>query len=358
MNVGAPDAALEMLPKVLKPVRMAFTQDILFLAMLDREMGITLCGQVTVRKHLVRVNRCAFGHVLLNQSHQQLLFAVRNHLGHYLAVPLQHPENNRLASGPASERPMPFAANKGFIGFDGVKQRELAVNHLHVFTDKASHAPRCLVGHAKLPFQFLGRNAVAGRCEQIDGIKPKLKRRAAVLKRGAHCRVKMMPAKLAGIRPLCLNPEPLGLAGAFRARMVLAKTGFKQVLKANFVIREPSHELTNCNAGRFFLAVLIFHAPKIAETHTYVKGIIPRSDAGNQPLALNHPMFWVAPASRGFGWASRPTMLSSSGYLPLVLIRVNSRLKMFSDQSHWLKTLPENFSGQIFVTGEKSNPSG
>jgi hypothetical protein len=207
----------------------------------------------------------------------------RNHLRHYLAVPLQHPEHNRLASRPASKRPVPFAANKGFVSLDGVKQRKLPVNHLHVFPDKASHAPRGLVGHAKLPFQFFGRDAMPGRCEQVNGVKPKLKRRAAVLKRGAHCRVQMMPAKLAGIRPLCLNPEPLGLPGAFRTGMVLAKTGFKQMLKANFIIREPRHELTNRNAGGLFLAVLIFHAPKIAHNPTYVKGIIPsdESRAGN-----------------------------------------------------------------------------
>ncbi len=158
---------------------------------------------------------------------------------------------------------MPFLANESFISFNHTGQRELPIDHLHVFADKASHAPSRLIGHTKLPFQFLGRNAVTGRCEQINGIEPQAQGRPAVLKRRPDCRVKVMPAPLAGIGPFRLKTIPVRLFAAFRAGMALTKSGIKQMLQANFVRGELLHELNNRHAGRVFLAVLNFHAPNI-----------------------------------------------------------------------------------------------
>ncbi len=81
--------------------------------------------------------------------------------------------------------------------------------------------------------------------EQIDRIEPKLERSAGLLKRSADSRVKVMPAKLAGVSALGFNPEPLGSALALGALEALPEANFKQVVQAGFVIGKLLEELAD-----------------------------------------------------------------------------------------------------------------
>jgi hypothetical protein len=84
---------------------------------------------------------------------------------------------------------------------------------------------------------------VAGRGEEIDGIEPKLKRGARLLKWGADSGVKVVAAKLAGICPLGFDPEPLGSALALGALKALAEPNVEKVLQARLVIGKGFEEL-------------------------------------------------------------------------------------------------------------------
>lgn len=61
----------------------------------------------------------------------------------------------------------------------------LAVNVGHVLADQRGHAPRGLVGYAKLEFAVPWPK----RREQVDRVEPELERRAGLLKGRAHGRM-------------------------------------------------------------------------------------------------------------------------------------------------------------------------
>ena len=91
--------------------------------------------------------------------------------------------------------------------------------------------------------QFLRRNAVAGRCEQIDRIEPKLQRSARLFKRRSDGGVQVVAAPLTGRGPLSFVPEPLGSALTLGALEAFVKANVKQMLQAGFVVRELAKEL-------------------------------------------------------------------------------------------------------------------
>ncbi len=121
---GAPDTALEMLPKVLQ----ARSCDIprghtVSDPMLNREMcSLSWAGHG--RKAFHPCEPLCPWRRSLNQSHQQLLFAVRDDFVIISLFQLQHPEHNRFSSGTASEGAMPFLANESLTSFNHTGQRE------------------------------------------------------------------------------------------------------------------------------------------------------------------------------------------------------------------------------------------
>jgi hypothetical protein len=86
---------------------------------------------------------------------------------------------------------------------------------------------------------------LARRGEQEVRVEPKLQRRAGLLERGAHGRVQMVAAKLAGISALSLDAEPLRRALAREAFEALPKPDFKQMVQAAFVIGKLLEERAN-----------------------------------------------------------------------------------------------------------------
>lgn len=132
-----------------------------------------------------------------------------------------------------------------------------------MLADQPGHALCGLVGHAKLPLQFLGADTVARGCEKVDGVGPKLQRRAGLFERRADRWVQVMTAPLARVGALCLDPIPVRLAGAGGASEALLEADFEQVRQAGFVIRELLEELRG--------GELLCHAPSYAAVELLMK---------------------------------------------------------------------------------------
>jgi hypothetical protein len=279
MHVSGADAAFQMLPKVFQAVHMRTIQDIFLLIVVNYFVGVALLFQIVIGNKFIRVRSGTFLNVFLNDRMQGFDFAVRHNLRHYLTFALEHSEDNgfvfRAATATHTVR---LSADIGFVNFDIAKQGKFAVNIFHVLTNQMRHAPSRLVSYTKLAFQFLCGNAVAGSGEQVNGIEPKLQRCAAILERRADCRMQMMPAPLAGVSTLGLKPKPPGCLAAFWADMALPKADIEQVFKALLIFRKAGQKLTDCWAVFQFL-LCRFHASNIAQTATYVKGIIPKKDS-------------------------------------------------------------------------------
>lgn len=87
----------------------------------------------------------------------------------------------------------------------------------HVLSDLVPHAPGALVGHAKLSLEFLSRNAMPGRGEQVHRVEPLLEWSLGLFKRGARHWMKVMTAPLADVGRHLGQPVELGTLLTLRA---------------------------------------------------------------------------------------------------------------------------------------------
>lgn len=260
VNVGAADAAFEMLPKVLHPINVRVALGVFMVAVVNRLVLVAALFQTAIRTKFIGVNRGTLFHVGFDDGLQRGLFAVRNDLRHHLAVALQHAKDNRFVGRATPTNACAMTSDIGFINLDLAGKRKLAVHLCHVLADFVTHAPRRLVSHAKLAFQLFRGNPVAGSGEKVDRIEPRLQRSAAVLEKSPGGRVKVMTAPLASIGALGLETIPVGFLGALRADMALAKAHIKKVVQTGFVIRELREKLGHCRAA---LGFVLFHAPNL-----------------------------------------------------------------------------------------------
>jgi len=271
-NVSALDAALQVFPEVLQIVDVRVAVGIFARSMINRLVAVTRFPQPFVGVQFVTVNRRAIQDVFLNDRLQGFLGDVRDNLGHHLSTALHHAEHNCFVRRSASATAMSATPDVGFINFNIPKQRPFVVNLRDMLADKVAHAPRRLVSHAKLTLQFLRRNAMARRGEQINGVKPQLQRRAAILKRSADSWVDVVAAPLAGVGAFSFDAKPVGFAFALRAGMIRAEAGFKKVLQANFIGRELRQKFADCQAGFNNVFRFRFHALNIRSNRYVCQG--------------------------------------------------------------------------------------
>jgi len=236
VNVGSANPALQMFPEIFQIVDVRIALGVFARTVVHRLVGESLFAKSLVGMKLVAVNGRTVQNVFLDNWFKCLAFAVRHNLRHHLAFALHHAKNNRFASRATTANAGMTTADIGFVNLDIAKQRPFVINLCHVLADKVCHAPRCLVSHAKLPHQLHCGNAVPRRGEQVERIEPQFQRRATVLEQGSGSRVNVMPAPLAGVGALGLEPKPVGLAVALGADMALAEPDIEQVLQTRFVI--------------------------------------------------------------------------------------------------------------------------
>ncbi len=161
-----------------------------------------------------------------------------------------------------------------------------AVDTGHEPADAAGHAPGGFVGHAEFFPEFGGGNAVPGRGEQIDRIKPQLQRGPAVGERRACGRVEMMTAPLAGDGAFGPEAIPPGAASALGAPVSLSVADRENVLEAHLIVREHLEEFSQGDRRPSS------HATRIAPPHT-----VWQRDNGNSGVAYlvttTAPLAWT-----------------------------------------------------------------
>lgn len=116
-------------------------------------------------------------------------------------------------------------------------------NVAHQLANLMGHAPRGLVGNAKLPFQFLCRNAIARGGHQENGKEPRDKRRGGFVEDGASGRVKLIAAPRAGVRTPFLNRVKAILLPAFRTLAAFWPSGVEHKIKASPLVWELALEV-------------------------------------------------------------------------------------------------------------------
>jgi len=106
-----------------------------------------------------------------------------------------------------------------------------------------THAPRRLVRHGKLALQFLRRDAMPGRGEQIHGVEPLHQWRSGTLKGCTRHWADVITAPLALVKRAVFTLVKLAVFPAAGAVYWVAMAGIHQAFKASVVIWEHLKKL-------------------------------------------------------------------------------------------------------------------
>lgn len=115
----------------------------------------------------------------------------------------------------------------------------------HKVADLLTDTPRRLIGDAERPLQFLATHAVARRDKEVDRVKPRLQRRAAVLKDRPCARVDMIAASRAGERAATCDLVKGALYAALAADMAKAVADLHNPRQASIVVFELREKVAN-----------------------------------------------------------------------------------------------------------------
>jgi len=122
----------------------------------------------------------------------------------------------------------------------------LAIDRAHVLADFVRHAERRRIRNPELALQFLGRDAMPGRSEQIHRIEPLLQRRMRLVEHGPDHREYLKPAPRALIGRVTADAVKLAVLAALRAIQAFAVAQHHQVIQASIIVRELLEKTLDC----------------------------------------------------------------------------------------------------------------
>src|SRR5581483_8967261 len=290
--IDAADSALQQRPKPFDGVRVNVPIDVDVLAMVNAPMVIALLRQRLVGVGLIGVDDGLFEHLGCDFVEHCTLDVVGHDFGRDGSRLTVHPTlreskhlglalNAALDAGSASSAsPVRFAADVGLINLDGAfGNRRVAL--IHERADAVEHAPRRLVGHAKLALKLFRGDTAASAGHQVERVEPQAKRRGRILKDGSGHRVLAVPAVFTRIRGAVVVPVVLRhLVALWAVNPVRIELAY-QPIKAGSIVREITVKLKE-RVARFrssgssgLVAIYLGHTPTIRLCSTAVKGIIP-----------------------------------------------------------------------------------
>lgn len=235
--------ALQQRPEAFKAVGMVLTVHPFLFRVINRAMLVAEPCKLGVGLQFVRRNCGAPTHVRDNVRLKRRTTHILNDPRHHVTFAFQHPKHDRLAgSTPATLSARTLPADHRFVGLDMPRKLIVTIHKAEILANLMAHAPRRFVIHAKLALQFLRRNAVARRGEQVHRIEPLLQRRVRIIERGSNHRVNVLTA-LAGIGGHLRELAKLAYLMTARALEIVAIPQSEKVPQAGVVIREHPHKI-------------------------------------------------------------------------------------------------------------------
>lgn len=226
----------QLRPKTVNGVCMAATTDELFSPVVHLLMLVTQRASEVVGRMLVSVQSGSRLNRGANVPNQIGSVHGWNDFGNNSTPAIGHANHSSLASRATAPLTRSATANVGFIRFAFAK--EFGGFIIHQLANFMSHAPRRLIGHAKLPFQFLSRNPVPACGHQEDGKEPRNEARSRFVEDCASRGVKLIPAPGTAIRTAFLNRIKAILFPALRASAAIRPPSLEQEIKTGAVIGE------------------------------------------------------------------------------------------------------------------------
>lgn len=246
-NISPLDAALNVRPERLDGVRMNITPNVFFRAVIDRAMEVAPLCESTERPGCVRGDKASFADKLFDMGQHAISAAVAHDATHNLAVALDHSEHHGLVVFAHSV----FAADEGLVDFDhaivgtATAKRRVAVYLPHVLPDQEAHAPRRLVGDAKLPLDLFSGHAVPRSAEQEHDVVPIMEGCAGLLEGRPGGRIDLIAAMLALEGAPSLDPVEPSLPEAGKAGEAFTIPNAHQMREAGFLVGETGLKLAD-----------------------------------------------------------------------------------------------------------------
>ena len=248
MNMSATDRAFQDGPEAVQGVGVRFASHVFPLFVLHDQVPISFPRKRHIRVPFVGRDGGTFLDLGDDFGNERIAPCVRNDSGNHVPTALDHPKDGSFDFTVLKLAPLAvlarLTADVGFVGFDMPAKHRVAVNLRHVFADFMAHAPSCLVRHAQLALQFLGRNAVPRGRKKVHRVEPLLQRRPRVLERRSRHRMNMVPA-IAGVGGHLAKAAKLADLAALWAGYFRAEPRFEQVFKASTIIRELAEKVLN-----------------------------------------------------------------------------------------------------------------
>lgn len=245
MDMRSANRALHQGPEAFDALGMVFAVRPLLCAMVYGSVKVAEARELCIRQQFVSRNRRPLFNVFDDVRLKRVTADIWNNTRDHGSVALNHAENDCLARSAATTfSAASLPTDHRFVGLHMAAQLVVAVDPREIFADFMAHAPRCLIGDAQLALQFLRRNAVARRGEQIHREKPLLERDTRSAERRSNHRMNMMAAvaRIGGhFGELAKFPN---LATTL-ALQVLAIPLFEKMRQTGVIILELGEELLN-----------------------------------------------------------------------------------------------------------------
>ena len=205
-------------------------------------MIVAMQRQSRVGPKLVCRDRGRFFHVRDNVGNEARALHVWHNTGHDRAAAFDHAEYSDFMGRSATATfARAASADHRFVNLNVARERSVAVYKAKVLSDLMTHAPCRFVIHGQLALQFFGGNTVAGRGEQVHGVKPLLQGNMGLLERRSHHRVNVV-ATCTGVSRHLRELLKFARIAATGALVIRAKALLEQVLKAGVVVWKKLHE--------------------------------------------------------------------------------------------------------------------
>ena len=196
--MSAADACLYERPKAFDGIRVDIAEDVDALRVVNAPMDVSELREPFVSGRFVAVNHRLGEYVLRHVAEKR---ERRIDLCANPSAPLDHTLNDDLVACPRS---LLLGHVRSWLSADvGLVNLDRPAKVGHVFgqerADQVEHPPRRLVGHAKLAFELLGRDAAPRLSHEEDRPEPQPERRAGVLEDRPGHRVLVVSAAVAGV---------------------------------------------------------------------------------------------------------------------------------------------------------------
>jgi hypothetical protein len=271
------DSVLYERPKTFDGLRVNITSNVDFFTVPDAPMVVVVLStsEAVIRRIVIGENEIGWQNVFFNQPVQGVLGDIGSHEGADAAFALDE-SHNWSFSFPISRASAALhsllAAIVRFVHFDWLPasaQLRAIFSFVQHGANLLEHAPRGLVGYARLPLNLFRGDAAPRLGHEVDRVEPSGEWSRRLVEDRASGRVNVVAAMIARVRRTAHDAMVLGHGFALLAIDAFWVEAIAKPFKAGRVIRVLALEVFQRVRQHFRLAVVVCHLVTYSQVKSY-----------------------------------------------------------------------------------------